>query len=198
MLALRLATPADGAAVAAIYAPVVRDTAVSFELDPPDADEMARRIAETLPQRPWLVCEDGGRVVGYAYAGAHRARAAYGWSVEPSVYVDAAARGRGVGRALYTALFGVLRAQGFANAYAGVALPNGPSLALHRAMGFETVGVFRRVGFKHGLWHDVWWGALDLVPDRSAEPAEPLPVPALLADGRLAPALAAGERALAW
>ncbi len=144
---VRLATPADAAAVAAIYAPVVRDTAISFEAEPPDAAEFVRRMEATLPARPWLVAEDGGRVVGYAYAGPHRARAAYGWSVEPSVYVDAGARGRGVGRALYGALLAVLRAQGFANAYAGVTLPNEASVGLHRAFGFEDVAVYRRVGY---------------------------------------------------
>ena len=193
---IRLATPADGAAVAAIYAPVVRDTAISFEVDPPDAREMAARIATTLPARPWLVAEADGRVVGYAYAGAHRARAAYDWSVEPSVYLAEGARGRGLGRALYTALFAVLRAQGFASAYAGATLPNDASVGLHRAMGFETVGVYRRAGFKHGRWHDVWWGGLDLMPDRTDAPERPLSLDDLAADGRLAAALATGERTL--
>jgi len=195
MPALRLATPDDGAAVAAVYAPFVRETAVSFEADPPDAAQMAARIAATLPQHPWLVYEDGGRVLGYAYAGPHRTRAAYVWSVEPSVYLAGEARGRGVGRALYTALFEILRAQGYANAYAGVTLPNPASLGLHRAFGFETLGVFRRIGFKRGAWHDVWWGALDLMPERVGEPATPVPVSAL-AGGRLAAALEAGAHLL--
>lgn len=196
MPTLRLATPDDGAAVAAIYAPFVRQTAVSFEADPPDAAEMAARIAATLPQHPWIVYEDGGRVLGYAYAGPHRTRAAYVWSVESSVYLADEARGRGVGRALYTALFEILRAQGYANAYAGVTLPNEASLGLHRAFGFETVGVFRRIGFKLGAWHDVWWGALDLMPERVGEPGEPVPVSDLTADGHLAAALEVGARLL--
>ena len=190
MRLVRLATPADAAAVAAIYAPVVRDTATSFETDPPDAAEFVRRMEATLPARPWLVAEVDGRVAGYAYAGPHRARAAYGWSVEPSVYVDAGARGRGVGRALYGALLAVLRAQGFANAYAGVTLPNEASVGLHRAFGFEDVAVYRRVGYKMGRWHDVWWGALDLAPDRAGEPRPPRPVDALAASGELSGLLA--------
>lgn len=183
-MTVRLATPADAPAVAAIYAPVVRDTTVSFELDPPDAAAMAARIAATFPKYPWLVADDGERVLGYAYAGAHRAREAYGWSVEPSVYVDAAARGQGVGRALYAALLAVLRVQGFGHAFAGVTLPNPASVGLHRAFGFEDVGVFRRVGFKHGRWCDVWWGGLALDP--GTPPAPPLSIPALAASGRLA------------
>ena len=180
---LRLATPADGAAVAAIYAPVVRDTAISFEADPPSASEMAGRIAATLPRFPYLIAEDDGRVLGYAYAGPHRARAAYAWSVEASVYVAAEARGRGVGRRLYEALFAILRTQGVASVYAGATLPNDASVGLHRAMGFADVGVFPRVGYKHGAWHDVWWGILDLMPDRTAPPGAVVSVEAL--GGRL-------------
>ena len=161
-MTLRLATPTDASALAAIYAPVVRETATSFEAEPPGEAEMASRLAETMPSHPWLVAEEAGRVVGYAYAGPHRKRAAYAWSVEPSVYVAQEARGRGAGRRLYTALLAVLRRQGFAMAYAGITLPNAASLALHRAFGFEDVGVYPAAGFKHGAWHDVWWGALRL------------------------------------
>lgn len=183
-MTLRLATPADADGIAAIYAPVVRDTAISFEAEPPSASEMAARLAATLPRFPYLVAEEVGRVVGYAYAGPHRARTAYAWAVETTIYLAPEAQGRGVGRALYRALLGILRAQGFASAFAGATLPNEASVRLHRALGFEDVGVFRRVGFKHGRWHDVWWGALDLMPDRTA-PAAPLSVSDLEADGRL-------------
>jgi L-amino acid N-acyltransferase YncA len=193
MLSVRLATPGDAPAVAAIYAPIVRDTTISFELEPPDVDEFARRIATTLPAHPWLIAEEAGRVMGYAYAGPHRSRAAYRWSVEVSVYVDADARRRGVARELYTALFSVLRAQGFANAYAGVTLPNEPSLRLHRAFGFEEVGVYRRVGYKQGRWRDVWWGALDLAPSREGDPPPPRLLGGLEATGELAAALDAGR-----
>lgn len=183
---LRLASSTDAEAIAAIYAPVVRETTISFETEPPDADEMAMRIAKVLPSHPWIVAEEEGSVIGYAYAGPHRARTAYQWSVEPSVYVAAEARGRGVGQALYTALFAVLRAQGFVRAYAGVTLPNAPSLGLHRAFGFQDVGVYRNVGFKHGAWHDVWWGALDLLtPARDEEPPPPRSVTDLLETSEL-------------
>ncbi|MEO0558438.1 MAG: arsinothricin resistance N-acetyltransferase ArsN1 family B [Bacteroidota bacterium] len=188
---IRLASSTDAPAIAAIYAPVVRETTISFETEPPDADEMAERIAKVLPRHPWLVAEVDGQVIGYAYAGAHRSRAAYQWSVEPSVYVAEDARRTGVARRLYTALFAVLRAQGFVRAYAGVTLPNAPSLGLHRALGFEDVGVYRGVGYKHGAWHDVWWGALDLSPARDEPPASPRSVTELIETDELATILSA-------
>jgi phosphinothricin acetyltransferase len=154
--------------VAAIYAPAVNGSVISFELTAPDAAEMGRRIQETLKRWPWLVYEADGKVLGYAYACAHRARAAYDWSVEVSVYVAPDAHRRGIGRALYAELFAILKKQGYVNAYAGVALPNIPSVALHEALGFRPVGVYRRVGYKLGAWHDVAWGHLalqDPLPD---------------------------------
>ena len=188
MLTLRLATPDDAAACAAIYAPAVTDSATSFELVPPDAAEMAARIADVLPRYPWIVAEEDGRVVGYVYASAHRTRAAYAWAVETSVYLAEEAQGRGLGRTLYTVLFAVLRAQGYVGAYAGVTVPNDASLGLHRAFGFETIGVFPHLGFKGGRWHDVWWGALALRPlDGTPEP--PVTLAELGAD-RLAALLA--------
>lgn len=190
---LRLATPADAAAMLAIYAPAVRGSAVSFELAPPTVEELAQRIATTLPARPWLAYEDEGRVLGYAYAARHRDRAAYQWCVEPSVYLDEAARGRGVGRLLYGVLFSLLRAQGFANAYAGVTLPNEASLRLHAACGFTEVAVYRRVGFKLGRWHDVWWGGLDLAPHRQGPPLPPRSLEQLARDGSLQALLALPE-----
>lgn len=170
---LRLARPDDGAAVAAIYGHYVRTTAISFEEEAPDADEMGRRIGAALPDRPWLVAEEAGRVVGYAYAGALRPRPAYRWSVETSVYLDPHVRGRGLGGRVYGILLDLVAAQGFARAFAGITLPNEPSLRLHRALGFEEVGVYPRVGYKHGRWHDVWWGVLDLAPGMDGPPAEP-------------------------
>ena len=175
---IRLATPSDAPPVAAIYAPAVTDHATSFELEPPDAAEMARRIEKTLARTPWLVCEHDGRVLGYAYAGPHRERAAYRWSVEVSAYVHPDAWRRGVGRALYASLFAVLERQGFRNAVAGATLPNDASVGLHRAVGFTPVGVFRAVGFKFGAWHDVGWFERPLLP-RVSEPPEPMPLPAM-------------------
>lgn len=172
---VRLAREPDAAAVAALYAPFVAGTPVSFETVPPDEPEMAIRIRRALETHPWLVWDEDGRVTGYAYAGPHRARAAYRWGVDVSAYVAAAARRAGVGRALYDTLFRVLRAQGFHDAYAGITLPNPPSVAFHEAMGFTPVGVYRRVGYKLGEWHDVgWWQRA--VGDHAPDPSEPGPL----------------------
>ena len=172
-MGIRMATRDDGAAVAAIYAPSVLGTATSFELVPPDAGEMADRIAATAAAGlPWLVCERGGEVAGYAYAGRHRARPAYQWSIDTSVYVGARHHRTGVGRALYDALLGFVRRQGFHVAHAGVTLPNPASVGLHEAVGFEPVGVYRAVGYKRGVWHDVGWWRLELRPC-VGEPAPP-------------------------
>jgi phosphinothricin acetyltransferase len=172
---IRLATGADAERVAAIYAPVVRDTVISFELEPPDEEEVRRRIEGTLEHGlPWLVYEAGGDVAGYAYAARHRTRPAYRWSVECSVYVHPAATRQGIARALYGSLFAVLRLQRFHAVYAGIALPNAASVALHHALGFRDVGVFHRVGYKHGAWRDVLWCELPLAGDGHAPPAEPL------------------------
>jgi L-amino acid N-acyltransferase YncA len=157
---IRLARPDDAAGVQAIYAPVVRDTPISFELEPPGVADMQSRIASTLSAGlPWLVLENGGEIDGYVYAGRHRGdRPAYQWSVEVSVYIAEGQRGRGIGRALYTSLFAVLELQRFQNAFAGATLPNAGSVALHESMGFVKVGLFEKVGFKNGSWHDViWW-----------------------------------------
>ncbi len=172
-LELRPATPDDAPAVQAIYARVVTDSVTSFEESPPAADEIARRML-ARPRLPWLAAVRQGGLVGYAYASAHRARPAYRWSVETSVYVDEPERGRGTGRALYVLLLDELRRLGYATAFAGVALPNDPSVGLHEAVGFEPIGVFRQVGHKHGAWHDVgWWQlALTTAPE---DPAEPRP-----------------------
>ncbi|AHG89175.1 phosphinothricin N-acetyltransferase [Gemmatirosa kalamazoonensis] len=181
MPTIRLAVQSDAAQIAAIYRPAVTDSSISFEVEPPDGAEMARRIARTLARTPWLVCERGGAIAGYAYASAHRERAAYRWSVDVSAYVHADARRVGIGRALYASLLAVLMRQGFRNAYAGVTLPNDASVALHRAVGFTPVGVYRGVGYKRGAWHDVAWFERALAP-RVAEPSEPVPLPVLDAD----------------
>jgi L-amino acid N-acyltransferase YncA len=155
---IRVADPAgDSAAVTAIYAPVVRDTVISFEEVPPNVAEMQRRMDHVLEWAPWLVAEVDGEIVGYAYAARHRERAAYRWSVDLSAYVGEAWRGKGVGRALYDELLARLRVQGFVNAYAGVTEPNPASIALHRAIGMEVIGTFERVGWKFGGWHGVTW-----------------------------------------
>jgi L-amino acid N-acyltransferase YncA len=172
---IRLAAEADAAAVQAVYAPYVHSTAISFELEPPDVDEMRERIHNTLILFPWLVCEEGENVLGYAYASKHRERSAYQWSVDVSVYVAPGLHRRGMGRTLYAALFMLLRQQGFYNAFAGIALPNEASIGLHRALGFRPVGIYRQVGYKLGKWHDVAWLGLALqAPAETPHPPRPL------------------------
>ena len=141
-----------------IYRPIVEQTATSFELAVPSVEEFASRIVKTVSTHEWLVAEDDGNLVGYAYASPHRAREAYRYSAEVSVYVHPECRGRGLGRDLYDALFDAIDKLGFHYAYAGIALPNDASIALHQSIGFTEIGTFREVGYKHGAWHDVsWW-----------------------------------------
>jgi L-amino acid N-acyltransferase YncA len=169
---VRPARESDARDMLAIYAPFVRDTAVSFELEVPSPEEFRRRVLEGQRAHPWLVAEDSGGVRGYAYATSHRTRAAYRWSVDVSVYVADGFRSRGLGRALYGELFDRLREQGFFKAYAGICLPNAASVALHEALGFESVGIYREVGFKLGAWHDVGWWVLALgeMPEQPLDP----------------------------
>ncbi|HSJ83961.1 MAG TPA: GNAT family N-acetyltransferase [Acidimicrobiia bacterium] len=181
---IRPATVDDAPRLAAIYDPVVRGTAVSFELEPPGPVEMARRIEKVVSGFPWLVAEEGGVVVGYSYAAAFADRPAYRWSVETTVYIDGGHRGRGVGRDLYATLLELAEMWGFANAYAGTALPNPASESLHRSVGFSLIGVFPRAGHKMGEWHDVaWWHRplSDADPPRPPAPPPESVVTALLA-----------------
>lgn len=153
---MRLAAPTDAAGVLSIYAPVVRDTAISFEYEEPSLEEMARRIVGVdASGYPWIVQERGGEIAGYAYASSFRTRRAYDWTTEVSVYVHPDHQRRGVGRALYAKLFEILTVQGYRSAYGVATAPNAGSEGLHEAMGFELVGRFPRVGFKFGRWHDV-------------------------------------------
>jgi len=195
MSEIRVARADDGAGVAAIYDPIVRDTAISFEIDPPGEAEMRRRIVATLDTHPWLVCADGARVRGYVYASRHHERAAYRWSADVTVYVHEDSRGRGVGTALYTALLSLLVRQGFRQAYAGITLPNAGSVALHESQGFRRIGIFEDVGWKLGAWHPVGYWGRELVP-AAAVPPEPLPFAKLRHDPALADLLARGAATL--
>jgi L-amino acid N-acyltransferase YncA len=154
---IRAATLADASAMLAIYAPVVELTAISFELAPPSLAEFEQRIEKYAADWGWLVCELDGQLAGYAYGSPHRERAAYRWSTETSAYVAPAARRRGVGASLYRSLLPALAAKGYCNAYAGIALPNPASVALHESVGFRPIGVFPAVGRKFDRWHDVGW-----------------------------------------
>lgn len=191
MTEIRLATPAEGPALAEIYAPAVIGRSTSFELDPPDGPEMSRRVEAIAGRTPWLVCVHDEAVVGYAYGGRHRERAAYQWSVEVSAYVAESVQRAGVARALYTSLFSVLALQGFRNAYAGITLPNAASEAFHEAAGFTRIGVFRGIGYKLGAWHDVIWLERELRP-RDHEPAAPVPLSSVVDTPAFHSALATG------
>jgi L-amino acid N-acyltransferase YncA len=176
-IGVRAATAADAESIAAIYAPVVAGTAISFEEAPPGPDEISRRMLGH-PRLPWLIADDAGLVAGYAYASAHRQRPAYRWSADCSVYLDPRYRGRGLGRLLYEHLFPEMRDLGYVSLFAGIALPNAASVGLHEAMGFRPVGVFSDVGYKFGSWRDVGWWQLRL-RDVPRAPEEPRPwVPA--------------------
>jgi phosphinothricin acetyltransferase len=169
---IRLARAEDARAIQAIYAPIVSHTPISFETIPPSVEEMSQRIERTLRSYPWLIYEDAGELLGYAYANQHRVRSAYQWSVDVSVYVHENGRRQGIGRKLYTALFKLLREQGFYNVYAGITLPNPASIALHEAMGMQPLGVYNNVGYKLGAWYDVGWWQGQLQP-HSAHPPVP-------------------------
>ena len=178
---IRLASEQDAASIAAIYRPIVSATTISFETEAPSDQEIRQRIRDTVVSHPWLVFERDGAVIGYAYASRHRARAAYQWSVDMSAYVDERFRRLGVGHALYLSLLAILRAQGFANAYAGIALPNPASVALHEKLGFVLTGTYRQTGFKLGQWLDVGHWQRDLAP-RQTNPREPQPFAAWLSE----------------
>lgn len=161
-LSIRTAVEADAAAIQRIYAPVVLDTAISFEEVPPTVEEMAQRIATTLKTYPYLVAEEDGVIKGYAYASQHRARPAYRWAVDVTVYIAESARRQGIARQLYETLLPMLEAQRFRAAYAGIAQPNEGSVGLHEALGFVHIGTYPEVGFKLGKWHDVGYWRLGL------------------------------------
>jgi phosphinothricin acetyltransferase len=176
----------DGGACASIYAPYVLDTAISFEQEPPSAEEIERRIGAIGARFPWLIAEEDGVVIGYAYASAHHERAAYRWAADVAVYIDREHRRRGAGRALYETLLSLLERQGLFVACAGITLPNPASVALHETCGFEPIGVYPRIGWKLGSWHDVGWWQRELRPAASAggsvsgeQPPDPGPPPRL-------------------
>jgi L-amino acid N-acyltransferase YncA len=176
---LRPATPEDAAEVAAIYAHYVAESVITFEIEPPSADEMRRRMDAGAGVYPWLVAQrDDGSIAGYAYACPFRARAAYRFAVETTVYLAPDAAGRGLGTALYRPLLATLEAQGFTQAIAAIALPNAASVHLHERLGFAHAGTYSSVGHKLGRWLDVglWQRPLATAGDT---PSEPLPLDAV-------------------
>lgn len=185
---LRFANAGDAAAIGAIYNPYVCKTAITFEYDAPSLDELRRRIAATMAGYPYLVCEVEGELIGFAYAGRFRERAAYHYDAETSLYVAEGWHGRGVGKALYLCLLDLLREQRFYNAYASIVVPNPKSFRLHEALGFTPIGVFPKAGYKFDRWHDLAWfgkGLLDhatpALPPRKPNEVDPDLVAACLA-----------------
>lgn len=165
---MRVAREEDAEGIAEIYFPYVSTTPISFEIDPATAVEIRSRIEKTLHRYPWLVAEEEGRLIGYAYASAHRERAAYRFSVDVAAYVMQGFYRQGVARALYRELFRILKEQGYCNAFAGITVPNQASVGFHESFGFRPIGVYRNVGYKSGQWRDVGWWQLEL-----AAPANP-------------------------
>lgn len=172
---IRFAVPADAEALLSVYAAYI-DTPVTFECRLPTVREFRERVLTTLEEYPYLVWEEDGRLLGYAYAHRYRAREAYQWGAELSVYVAPGAQRRGVGRALYEELMRLLAAQGVRTVYGCITLPNEKSVGLHRALGFTAAGVFRRAGYKNCAWHDVIWFEKAIAPyDDPPEPLRPFP-----------------------
>ncbi len=157
MIKLRIATKEDGAALAAIYSYYVENTAITFEYVAPSAEKFGERIAHKLEKYPYIVAEENGRALGYAYADMYRERAAFAWSCELSVYVDKNETGKGIGKRLYAALIELLRIQGFVSVVASITYPNESSVALHEKMGFSHLGTMHDIGFKFGRWLDLMW-----------------------------------------
>ena len=168
-MTIRPATGRDAAAAWVIYAPIVRNTAVSFETEPPSMDELEKRIAASIS---WLIYEDAAGIAGYAYAAPFHRRAAYRWSAEISVYLAQDRRGAGIGRRLVSALMDDLVSRGYVNAFAGTTLPNQASTRLFESLGFRQVALWEHVGFKLGSWHDVGWWQCDL-REPPVPPTEP-------------------------
>ncbi len=171
-MSIREVREADIPAMLEIYAPFVKNTAVSFEYSIPSQEEFARRLHEHIAGYPWLVWEERGKVLGYAYAGRAFERAAYSWNAEISCYLAEEARGRGIGRQLYERIEGILRSQGIRKVFAVVTSANEPSIGFHEALGYQKVARFSQVGYKAGAWYDVIWLEKQLLP-----PGEPTEFP---------------------
>ena len=171
---VRGATVEDADACVAIYCPFVEHTAITFETEVPTSAEMATRIADARETHEWLVLEHSGTVIGYAYAHAFSPRSAYQWSTETSIYIASGHHRTGGGRKLYTQLLQRLSERGYRRAFAGITQPNDASNAFHQSFGFERAGLYRRVGWKHGRWHDVAWMQVDLL-DAAKENDPPTP-----------------------
>lgn len=170
---IRLATSNDAAGILTIYAPYIANTSFTFETEVPPVEEFAERINTYLINWPWLVCEVDGKIAGYAYATKHRERVAYQWSIESSIYIYNDFQKTGIGKALYNALFEILKKQGFRNVYAVINLPNEKSVAFHESLGFAYFATYEQVGYKLGKWKNVGWWRL-IVNEFDDEPVSPI------------------------
>jgi phosphinothricin acetyltransferase len=178
MTVLRLATPADSKAILDIYAPYIENTSFTFETEVPTVKEFSERIATYLSNWPWLVCEVDGKIAGYAYATKYRERTAYQWCVESSIYIHDDFQKAGIGKSLYSALFEMLKRQGFTTVYAVINLPNEKSVAFHEKLGFHYFATYQKVGYKLGKWKNVGWWQLS-INEYGNEPAAPVKFPDL-------------------
>ena len=170
---IRVATKDDAAGMLGIYAPFILNSGITQETEVPSVEDFQQRIISTLKERPWLVCEINKEIAGYAYAGKHRDRKGYQWCTEPSVYISEKHFGGGIANALYTALFDILKIQGYVNAYAVITLPNDRSIAFHKKFGFEYLTTYNKIGYKLGQWHDVGWMQYEVSPHKE-DPADPI------------------------
>lgn len=174
----RIAAPEDAAALAAVYAPYVTGTSITFEYDPPGAEEFCSRIHQIQQQFPYLVCLLDGKIAGYAYAHAFHERAAYQWDAELSIYLHEDAHRKGIANALYNCLLTFLKEQGYLQVYALITIPNEPSIGFHSRYGFTEMGTYQTIGYKLGAWHDVRIMEKRLAP-LPKEPTPPQPFSAL-------------------
>ncbi|MFV0606034.1 MAG: GNAT family N-acetyltransferase [Niabella sp.] len=161
-------------AVLGIYSPFINDTAVTFETIQPGFDLFKQRVASVTQQYPWLVAEEDGIILGYAYASSYRERKAYQWCCEVSIYLHPNSKGKGIAGNLYKALIEILHIQEFCNAYAVIALPNDNSVRFHEKYGFKWFATYNNVGYKLGKWHNVGWWQLAIQPPKE-NPSDPIP-----------------------
>ena len=171
---IRVAEPGDAPGILSIYSPYILNSGITQETELPTTEGMRQRVIQNLEERPWIVCESGGEIAGYAYAGKHRERKGYQWCIEPSVYIGEKFHRSGIATALYTALFDILKLQGFVNAYAVITLPNDKSVAFHERFGFHYLTTYKKIGYKLGRWHDVGWWEKQ-VNEYPTNPTDPTP-----------------------
>ncbi len=176
---IRLINESDTLDVLEIYKYYVEHSIISFEYEAPSQEEYLQRMRVNTEKYPWLVCLLNNKIIGFAYGSTYRYRTAYQWSPESTIYISPDFHTKGIGRILYKTLFEILKLQGYYNVFAGVALPNQKSIGFHKAMGFEEIGIFKKVGYKHGNWHDTHWFQLSL-NEHILEPKNPIELKEIL------------------